>query len=141
MAVTDDAAGGEAADGTARAGRARVLAEQWRRVGRQHLSAGQGCGCGFGGLILQAADFELDIVEFLLRDAARAGATRLADFVVAAAARGPDRASLSALLTAIETAPDDELAGSGGLDFALDRLAATLGSIEASHRGGRFVCT
>ena len=134
------AGAGEAAAGGARAERARAVAEQWHRVGRQHLSAGQGCGCGFGGLILQAADFELDIVEFLLRDAARAGATRLADFVVAAAARGPDRASLSALLTAIETAPDDELAGSGGLDFALDRLASTLSSIEAAHRKSRFSC-
>ena len=135
------AGAGEAAAGGARAERARAVAEQWHRVGRQHLSAGQGCGCGFGGLILQAADFELDIVEFLLRDAAKAGANRLAGFVAATAARGPDRTSLSALLAAIETTQDSELAGSGGLDFALDRLAATLGSIEASHRGGRFVCT
>lgn len=120
--------------------RVRELSETWSRVSRQHLSAGQGCGCGFGGLILQASDFELDIVEFLLHDAAKAGAVRVMPFVNAAAQRGPDRYSLSALLLAIETTEDAELIGSGELDFALDRLDTTLSSIEAAHRKSRFSC-
>jgi hypothetical protein len=73
---------------------ARELAEMWSRIGRQHISAGQGCGCGFGGLLLQGSDFELDIVEFLINDARKAGLTNIESFIDAAARRGPDRYSL-----------------------------------------------
>jgi hypothetical protein len=117
----------------------RDLSALWAGVSRQHL-AGQGCGCGFGGLILQASDFELDIVEFLLYDAAKAGAAHVPRFVTAAAQRGADRTSLQALLRAIETTEDADLIGSGDLDFVIDRLRTTLSSIAEAHRKSRFSC-
>jgi len=112
----------------------------WSRVSRQHLSAGTGCGCSFGGLILQASDFELDIVEFLLHDAAKAEAVHIAAFVEHSAARGPDRYSLPALLEALATTEDTTMVESGDLDFALSRLSLTLTNIESAHRKSRFSC-
>ncbi|MDR3523511.1 MAG: hypothetical protein P4L66_05355 [Acetobacteraceae bacterium] len=112
----------------------------WSRLSRQHLSGGQGCGCSFGGLVLQASDFELDIVEFLLHDAAQHGAVHIAAFVAAAASRGPDRYSLPALLEALATTQDAAMIGSGDLDFAISRLRQTLKNIDSAHRTRRFVC-
>ena len=112
----------------------------WSRVSRQHLSGGQGCGCSFGGLILQASDFELDIVEFLLHDAAKEGAAQVAPFVSAAAGRGPDHYSLRALFDALATTEDATLIASGDLDFIIDRLGRTLANIENAHRKSRFSC-
>jgi len=112
----------------------------WSRVSRQHLSGGQGCGCSFGGLILQASDFELDIVEFLLHDAAKQGAVNVAAFVERTAARGSDRYSLPALLEALSTTQDAGLIDAGDLDFAVSRLRQTLTNIESAHRKSRFAC-
>lgn len=111
----------------------------WSRVARQHLSGGQGCGCSFGGLILQASDFEIDIVEFLLHDAAKRNARHI-PAIVQTAARGPDRYSLPALLETLATTRDAALIESGELDFAIDRLSRTLTNIEAAHRKSRFAC-
>jgi hypothetical protein len=113
----------------------------WSRVSRQHLSGGQGCGCGFGGLILMASDFELDIVEFLLHEAAQHGAVHVAAFVKDHAARGPDRYSLTALLEALATTRDAALIEAGDLDFAVSRLRQTLTNIESAHRKSRFSST
>ena len=112
----------------------------WSRVSGQHLSGGQGCGCGFGGLILQASDFDLDIVEFLLNDAAKQGAPLVAAFVERTAARGPDRYSLVALLDALSTTRDAAFIDGGGLDFAVGRLRQTITDIESAHRKSRFAC-
>lgn len=119
--------------------RAQELAQLWSRVSRQHLSAGQGCSCGFGGLVLQAADFELDIVEFLIGDARKAGASGVEHMIEKTARRGPDRYSLSALIAAIENS-DPAPASEKDIEFALSRLSTTLTSIEAAHSRGRFAC-
>jgi hypothetical protein len=111
----------------------------WSRVSRQHLSGGQGCGCSFGGLILQASDFEIDIVEFLLHDAAKRNARHI-PAIVQKAARGPDRYSLPALLETLATTQETALIETGELDFAIDRLRQTLTNIEAAHRKSRFAC-
>lgn len=118
--------------------KARELTEIWNRISRQHMSAGSGCGCGFGGLILQAADFELDIVEFVIDDARNDGRVALPPFIDAVSKRGPERYSIVALLKALEDSdgrlsPDDQT-------FALARLATTLGSIDSAHGQGRFAC-
>ena len=112
----------------------------WSRLSRQHLSGGQGCGCSFGGLILQASDFELDIVEFMLHDAATKGAVHVAPFVTSAAGRGPDRYSLRALFDALATTEDSALIQSGDLNFIIARLARILANIENAHRKSRFFC-
>ena len=119
-----------------RADAVRELASLWSRVSRQHLAGGGGCGCGFGGLVFQAADFELDIVEFLLHDAQKAGRTAIAPFIDASSKRGPDRYSLPALLDALagSSLPDDDT------NFAITRLRTTLASIEDAHRTSRFAC-
>ena len=124
--------------GTGHAARARELSEIWNRISRQHMSAGSGCGCGFGGLILQASDFELDIVEFVIDDAKQEGRAALPGFIDAVSKRGPDRYSVSALLQALPAA--DMPLGPDDLDFALARLATTLTAIESSHNKGRFAC-
>ena len=110
----------------------------WGRIGRQHLSAGQGCACGFGGLLLQASDFELAIVEFLINDARKADLPNVEPFIDAAARRGPDRYSLRALLDAIAAADVTSAASPVELDFALTRLRTSLTSIDAAH--SRFTC-
>lgn len=118
---------------------ARDLASLWSRISRQHLTAGQGCACGFGGLTLAASDFELDIVEFVISDARKAGLPGVETFIDKVAKRGPDKYSLPALLESI--AKDDPLQPDGGeIDFTLGRLRTTLGSIADAHNSARFVC-
>jgi hypothetical protein len=127
-------------DQTERRKQAQDLIEIWGRVSRQHMSAGMGCGCGFGGLILQASDFELDIVEFLINDARKDGMTGLEAFVNAVARRGAESYSLSALLQAISNADGSSTVNARELEFAIERLGKTLSSIEQSHSKGRFIC-
>jgi len=91
----------------------------WGRVSRQHVAAGAGCGCSFGGLILQAADFELDIVAFLLHDASKAKAARVTEFVTRAALRGPGRYSLRNLLDALAATSDTACCQPADLDFII----------------------
>jgi hypothetical protein len=122
-----------------RRGEARDLASLWGRISRQHLTAGQGCACGFGGMMLQASDFELDIVEFVINDARKAGLSGVETFIDTVAKRGPDKYSLPALFDAI--AKDSPLQPGGGeVDFALGRLRTTLTSIENAHNTARFAC-
>lgn len=124
-----------------RQGQARALAATWRRISRQHLTSGQGCACGFGGgLMLQGAAFELDIVEFLIEDARKAGHVGLEAFIDAVAKRGPDQYSLPALVDALGRGDAGQALGEGERAFALERLGATLGSIDSAHSGGRFAC-
>jgi hypothetical protein len=123
-----------------RGGEARELAEMWSRVSRQHLTAGAGCSCGIGGLFLQAADFELDIVEFVINDARKEGRARLETFIDAVAGRGPDRYSLMALFDAIGRADHATTPPADDLQFALDRLRKTLSSMDSAHARNRFAC-
>ena len=51
----------------------REARDLWSRLARQHVSFGQGCACGFGGLTVSMSDFEQDIVEFVMNDAVRDG--------------------------------------------------------------------
>ena len=117
---------------------AREIGDMWRRISRRHLTSGQGCACGFGGgLMLQGADFELDIVEFLIDDAHKAGHVALIVFVEAVANRGPDKYSLPALIDALGR---DDLTTLGEAEalFAIETLRKTLGSMDATHT--RFAC-
>ena len=118
---------------------AHELQEIWRRVSSLHLSGGQGCGCSFGGLMLMASDFELDIVEFVFAEAQKAGATGVEAYIDAVAGRGPDRYSLPALLTCIE---DGDLrdASQGDVALILESLNRTLSAMESQHSRGRFAC-
>lgn len=118
--------------------KASELMEIWNRISRQHMSAGSGCGCGFGGLILQAADFELDIVEFVIDDAKNDGRHDVPPFIDAVSKRGPDRYSIVALLTALDAG--DGRISDGDQAFALARLATSLTSIDSAHGKGRFAC-
>lgn len=118
--------------------RASDLTEIWNRISRSHMSAGSGCGCGFGGLILQAADFELDIVEFVIDDAKKDGRSALPSFIDAVCKHGPDRYSILALLNGLDTG--DNRISEDDRSFVLERLAKTLGSIDTAHGKGRFAC-
>lgn len=124
----------------ARAGYARELAAMWRRIGSQHLSSMQGCSCGFGGLMIQASDFEIDIVEFVIGDAHKAGLPDVEAYINAVSRRGEDRYSLLALLSEIEKPRNHTPAKPEELDFILTRLRTTLSSIEAAHNGPGFIC-
>ena len=129
-----------ALDPNDRSKQARELGEMWSRVSRQHLTAGAGCSCGGGGLMLQASDFELDIVEFVINDARKEKLASLESFIDAVAARGPDRYSLAELLNAIGAADHPTTPSAADLQFALDRLRKTLSSMEAAHTKSRFAC-
>jgi hypothetical protein len=118
--------------------RAEALADIWSRVSRQHMSAAAGCSCGFGGFVVSAADFELDIVEFVIAEAETAGLAGVGPFITAVSGRGPDRYSLAALLAALKRDPAS--ADAADLDFILDRLSTTLSSIDRNHSRNRFVC-
>ncbi len=128
-----------AATGQARrADAAHELAALWQRIGSQHIGA-QGCAaCGFGGMMLQASDFELDIVEFVIGDARKAKRPEVEAYIDRVAKRGPDRYSLPRLLDAI--AMEDDATPQDDLEFILMRLRTTLTSIEAAHNSARFVC-
>ena len=118
---------------------ARDLVEIWSRVASQHMSGGQGCSCSFGGLSFQASDFELDIVEFVIGEAQKAGLPNAEVYVDAVAKRGPDRYSLPALLKALENGEYREASGAE-IDVVLASLNTTLSAIEKAHSKGRFVC-
>ncbi len=119
----------------------RALAETWQRISRQHLTSGQGCACGFGvGLTLQGADFELDIVEFLIDDARKAGHSCVEPFIDAVAKRGADRYSLLALIEALGRVAPVKTLSDDARAFAIERLRTTLGSMDTAHPGGRFAC-
>jgi len=118
---------------------ARELADIWRRISRQHLSSGQGCACGFGGgLMLQGAAFELDIVEFLIDDARKDGLSAIEAFIDAAAKRGPDSYDLARLIEALGR--DESRLTDSERAFAMGRLGRTLRSIDSAHGRGRFAC-
>lgn len=124
-----------------RVGQARALSEMWRRISRQHLSSAQGCACGFGGgLMLQGAAFELDIVEFLIDDARKAGHAGLEVFIDAVAKRGPDQYSLLALIEALGRDGPAHVLDENTRIFAIERLRTTLGSMDSAHAGGGFAC-
>jgi hypothetical protein len=125
---------------TDRTSQAKELAEMWGRVSRQHLTAGAGCSCGIGGLFLQASDFELDIVEFVINDARKEGRADLETFIDAVAGRGTDRYSLAALFDAIGRADHATTPSADALQFALDRLRKTLSQMDSAHSRNRFVC-
>lgn len=125
--------------GNDRRRRASNLVETWGRLSRQHLSGGQGCGCSFGGLMFQASDFELDIVEFVIGDAGQAGLPGVEAYVDAVSKRGPDRYSLPALLKALEDGERRD-ASEAVIDFVVERLTTTLTNIEQAHAKGRFAC-
>ncbi len=120
---------------------AQEVGDLWRRVSRQHLTSGQACACGFGGgLLLQGAAFELDIVEFLIEDARKAGHGLIEAFIDASAKRGPDIYNLSALIKALGAVDEASSLAATSRDFALDRLKTTLGSMDAAHERRRFAC-
>ena len=120
---------------------ALALAEIWRRVSRQHLTSGQGCACGFGGgLMLQGAAFELDIVEFLIDDARKAGHGAIETFIDDFAKRGADQYSLVALLGALGRVDPANILSDSERAFAIGRLRMTLSSMDSAHTGGRFAC-
>ena len=124
---------------TDRRQQALELQEIWRRVSSLHLSGGQGCGCSFGGLMLMASDFELDIVEFVVAEAGKTGATGVEEYIDAVARRGPDRYSLPALLTCIGDG-DVRDASEGDVELILKSLNRTLSAMERAHSRGRFAC-
>lgn len=115
------------------------LTEIWGRLSRQNLTGGQGCGCSFGGLMFQASDFELDIVEFVIGAADQAGLPGVCVFIDAISKRGPDRYSLPALLKALE-GDAFGAASDADIDFTIERLTTTLSNIEKAHSKGRFAC-
>ena len=120
---------------------ARELGEMWSRVSRQHLSSGQGCACGFGGgLMLQGSAFELDIVEFLIDEARQAGHADLVSFIDVVAKRGADSYNLPALLDALGNADHPAAPETTQVIFGLERLRATLSSMDEVHARGRFAC-
>lgn len=119
---------------------AQRLAGLWSRISRQHLSSGQGCACGFGGgLILQGASFELDIIEFVLGDAKKQGYTDVEPFVDAVSKRGPDRYSLPDLFDAIGKYDCALAREPEQLDFILAKIAGVLESMDEAHNR-RFAC-
>jgi hypothetical protein len=116
----------------------REIGEMWRRVSRTHLTSGQGCACGFGGgLMLQGADFELDIVEFLIEDAMKAGYDALRIFINEAGRRGSKDYSLPALIEALGRDPLQGLTEAEA-SFAIATLRKTLASMDGAH--SRFAC-
>jgi hypothetical protein len=117
---------------------AREIGDMWRRISRRHLTSGQGCACGFGGgLMLQGADFELDIVEFLIEDGFKAGHAALNAYIEAVANRGPDKYSLPALIDALGREALADISDAEAM-FAIETLRKTLGSMDAAHT--RFAC-
>lgn len=125
--------------GNDRRRKASDLIEIWGRLSSQHLAGGQGCGCSFGGLMFMASDFELDIVEFVIGEAEKAGLPGVEAIIDAIAKRGPERYSLPALLKALAEG-ETRSASDVEIDFIIDRLNTTLSNMEQAHSKGRFAC-
>jgi hypothetical protein len=112
----------------------------WSRISGHYLSSDLGCSCCAGGVVLQASDFERDIIEFLLSDARKAGLTSFESFLGAVARRGDDRYSLPRLIDSIAEGDDSAVGSHKELEFTLARLRPILSSIEAAQNRGRFAC-
>lgn len=112
----------------------------WSRISGHYLSPDLGCFCCAGGVVLQASDFERDIVEFLISDARKAGLTKFESFLNTVARRGIDGCSLPELIDAIAEGEHSEAGSDKELEFALVRLRPILSSIEAAQNIGRFAC-
>ena len=119
---------------------ARDLSEMWSRISGHYLSSDLGCSCCAGGVVLQASDFERDIIEFLLRDARKAGLMSFESFLDAVARCGDEQYSLPRLIDAIAEGGQSAAGNYKELDFALARLRPILSSIEAAQSTGRFAC-
>ena len=118
---------------------ARALKDLWSRVARQHLAGRQGCSCGVGGIVLQAMDFEADIVDYLIDAADKAGQPGVSAFIERKAIRAGETYSLVALLDAVAGADGADVPADG-LALVLGRLRGTLSAMNEAHETRRFVC-
>ena len=98
------------------------LLGKWTSLAQGHVLVGGNCSCGFGGGSLQIADFEQQILDYLV---ARARTQEVRDGVISGG-------SIGLLLRAIASQPADT--GSGAWLSLLDDLERTLESFDEQHR-------
>ncbi|NDY92438.1 hypothetical protein [Ideonella livida] len=118
------------------------LAELWSRLAGQHVSLGSACACSVGGVTLQLADFEQDIIDYAIGQAEQARRDDLAAWLQRhgrEGAREDGAWRVSALLEALDRVLQQgrALAGEGApadlLPFTLARLGQTLRSFARLH--------
>lgn len=102
----------------------------WREGAAQHVAFGGGCACGADGVVIQLADFEQDIADYLLADAERNAREDVVGLLHEEARRENGRWSLEDLLVAMETSREESEAHR----FILSRLGRSLESFVRRHQ-------
>lgn len=90
--------------------------------------------------MIQASDFESDIVEFVMTSARNEGLSGIEDYINATCKRANYQYSIPALLQAISEEETADPVRINELEFILAQLRKTLSSIESTHSSSRFIC-
>ena len=112
--------------------RADALLDLWSSLATRHVALGAACACGVGGVSLQLADFELDIVGYLEDAGLRSGLPDVVAFFEALQQAGTQERPLVRLLEDIR---QGRLADAIS-DWLLPKVERTLRSFAELHGPG-----
>jgi hypothetical protein len=112
--------------------RADTLLDLWSSLATRHVALGASCACGMGGVSLQLADFELDIVGYLEDAGLRSGMPEIVAFFDALQRAGAQEQPLVRLL---EDVQQGRLPAALS-DWLLPKVERTLRSFAELHGPG-----
>ena len=112
--------------------RADTLLDLWSSLATRHVALGAACACGVGGVSLQLADFELDIVGYLEDAGLRSGMPEIVAFFEALQ---QDSAQEQPLVRLLEDVRQERLPDAVS-DWLLPKVERTLRSFAELHGGG-----
>lgn len=112
--------------------RADALLDLWSRLATRHVALGAACACGMGGISLQLADFELDIVGYLEDAGLRSDVPEVVAFFNASQQAGAQDQPLLRLLEEVRQGRLPDAAS----DWLLPKVERTLRSFAELHGPG-----
>ena len=112
--------------------RADTLLGLWSSLATRHVALGAACACGMGGVSLQLADFELDIVGYLEDAGLRSGLPEVVAFFDALPQGGAQEQPLIRLLENVQQGRLPEAVS----DWLLPKVERTLRSFAELHGPG-----
>lgn len=112
--------------------RADALLDLWSSLATRHVALGAACACGVGGVSLQLADFELDIVGYLEDAGLRSG---VAEVVAFFEALSQAEAANQPLVRLLEDVRQEKLPEAAS-DWLLPKVERTLRSFAELHGQG-----
>jgi hypothetical protein len=112
--------------------RADTLLDLWSSLATRHVALGAACACGVGGVSLQLADFELDIVGYLEDAGLRSGVPEIVVFFETLQQHSAQEQPLVRLLEDVQQGRLPEALS----DWLLPKVERTLRSFAELHGPG-----